>query len=75
MKFTVLGAGNGGQAFAGHLSLLDHDVSLFDVDAERVAELNRKGAIELSGSSTVCKLLTPQASRIFTALAEKPHCG
>ena len=50
MKFAVLGAGNGGQAFAAHLALLGEDVTLFDVDAERVDALNRRGSIALEGA-------------------------
>lgn len=49
-KFAVVGAGNGGQAFAGHLAAMGHHVSLFDVDAQRVAELDARGTIELVGA-------------------------
>ncbi len=36
-RFAVLGAGNGGQALAAHLTLLGQDVSLYDIDQDRPA--------------------------------------
>jgi opine dehydrogenase len=49
-RFAVIGAGNGGQAFAGHLGLLGFPVSLFDVEKEKVEALRRTGRIRLSGA-------------------------
>lgn len=48
-KLAVLGAGNGGQALAGHLTLLGQDVSLYDIDREKVQALQSRGEITLSG--------------------------
>lgn len=50
LKFAILGAGNGGQTFAAHLSVLDYDVTLFDVDANRVESLRRRKRITLEGA-------------------------
>ena len=36
-RFAVLGAGNGGQALAAHLTLLGQDVSLYDIDQDSPA--------------------------------------
>jgi len=48
-KITVIGTGNGGQAFAGYLAMLGHEVRLYGRDPERVAGLNRIKDIRLSG--------------------------
>ena len=49
MKIAVIGAGNGGQAIAGYLGLKGYNVSLYDIDATKIAELQNKGGIELEG--------------------------
>lgn len=49
MKIAVIGAGNGGQAIAGYLGLSGYDVSLYDIDAPKIEELQKKGGIELDG--------------------------
>lgn len=49
MKIAVIGAGNGGQAIAGYLGLTGYDVSLYDIDAPKIEELQKKGGIELEG--------------------------
>ena len=49
MKIAILGAGNGGQTMAGHLSMLGHDISLYDIDEKRIAQLKSIGGIKLEG--------------------------
>lgn len=49
-RFAIIGAGNGGQSFAGHLSLLGFPVSLWDIEKEKVEALQRCGSITLSGA-------------------------
>lgn len=49
MKIAVLGAGNGGQAIAGFLSLSGYDVSLYDIDNCKIDELHLKRGIQLEG--------------------------
>ncbi len=49
MRIAVLGAGNGGQAIAGYLSLTGHNVSLFDINTQKVDALKKKGGIRLVG--------------------------
>lgn len=49
MKIAVIGAGNGGQAFAGYLSKIGHEVRLYDIDATKMTFLKEKGQIELCG--------------------------
>jgi opine dehydrogenase len=49
-RFAIIGAGNGGQSFAGHLGLMGFSVSLWDVEREKVEALQRAGRINLSGA-------------------------
>lgn len=49
MKISIIGAGNGGQTMAGHLSLMGFDVSLYDIDEKRISELKELGGIKLEG--------------------------
>lgn len=49
-KFAIIGAGNGGQSFAGHLTLLGYPVSLFDVEKEKIDGLLKAGSIKVTGA-------------------------
>lgn len=51
MKYTfaVIGAGNGGQAMAAHLSLLGHSVRLQDTDKDKIQKLQEVGVITAEG--------------------------
>ena len=49
-KIAVLGAGNGGQALAGHLAMRGHDVSLYDIDREKIRALQSRGQIRTLGA-------------------------
>ena len=46
-KFAVLGAGHGGTAMAGHLSLTGVDVSLYNRGEDRIRAIKEGGGIEL----------------------------
>lgn len=48
-RFAVIGAGNGGQAMAGHLALMGFYVSLYNRNADKVRIINEKGGITLEG--------------------------
>ena len=48
--FAVIGAGNGGQAMAAHLTLQGHTVHLYDIDREKIACLQQKRTITASGA-------------------------
>lgn len=53
MKKTVIaiiGAGNGGQAFAGHLAAMGYQVRLYDREVSKVEFLNRRKKIRLVGA-------------------------
>ncbi len=50
LTFAVIGAGNGGQSFAAHLTLLGFPVRLWDVEPQKVADLKKTNRITLSGA-------------------------
>lgn len=49
MKISIIGAGNGGQAIAGFLSMKGYEVSVYDRDCCRINILQRLGQITLNG--------------------------
>lgn len=49
MKISIIGAGNGGQAMAGFLSMIGYETSLYDIDKEKISILKRLGGIKLDG--------------------------
>ena len=48
-KIAIVGAGNVGQAIAGHMTLLGHDVRLYSRWERDFEAINSTGGIELSG--------------------------
>jgi opine dehydrogenase len=52
LQFAIIGAGNGGQSFTGHLGLLGFPVHLWDVDPQRVADLRKTKRMVVSGAVT-----------------------
>jgi len=51
-RFAVIGAGNGGQAFAAHLALLGLPVTLWDIEPQKVEALQSAGHIRVAGAIT-----------------------
>ncbi len=49
MRFTVIGAGNGGQALAAYLAIQGHRVCLYNRSADRIRHTLTTHAIELTG--------------------------
>ena len=49
MKIAVIGAGNGGQTFAGYLSMAGYETSLYDIDVEKMDTLKKLGGIQMEG--------------------------
>lgn len=49
MKFTIIGAGNGGQSMAAHLTLLNHEVVLYDIQTELISKIKEKSGIKAEG--------------------------
>lgn len=60
MKISILGAGNGGQAMAGHFAMLGHKVCLYNRSAKRIEHICQSNEIKLmealSGSARITKL-------------------
>lgn len=51
LKFAILGAGHGGTAMAGHLSLMGFDTSLYNRGTERIKFIQDSGGIEIISNS------------------------
>ena len=49
-SFCVLGAGHGGMAMAGHLSMMGVAVNVYNRSEPRIAPIRLTGGIELSGA-------------------------
>lgn len=49
MKFCVIGAGNGGRAFATYLSSKGYPVNLYNRSFSRILDIKKKGGIKASG--------------------------
>lgn len=52
LRFSVIGAGNGGQAIAGYLGLQGFEVSLYDRNLDKVEELKRLGGDLFGGKAS-----------------------
>jgi opine dehydrogenase len=52
MRLAVIGAGNGGSATAAHLSLLGHEVSLFELPQfeKNIRQIRRQGGLRARGA-------------------------
>lgn len=50
-RFAILGAGHGGTAMAGHLSLLGFDVSLYNRGDDRIRAIKDSGGLEIITNS------------------------
>lgn len=51
LRFAVLGAGHGGTAMAGHLSLMGFDVSLYNRGEDRLRPIRAAGGVEIVSDS------------------------
>ena len=61
MKFCVIGAGNGGRAFAAYLSSKGHPVNLYNRSFSRIADIKKKVGVIASGEIKgyfPCNLIT-----------------
>ena len=52
LRFAIIGAGNGGQSFAGHLGVLGFPVSLWDIERQKVEDLLKTRRMVISGAVT-----------------------
>lgn len=69
MKFAVIGIGNGGQAMAGWLAMLGHEVCLYGRNEEKVSRLSSLGRIKLQGAIEGKGCLTKATSNIHEAIS------
>ena len=49
MKFSIIGAGNGGRAFAAYLSSKGHLVNLYNRSFSRIVDIKKKGGVKSKG--------------------------
>jgi opine dehydrogenase len=49
MKFCIIGAGNGGRAFAAYLSSKGHPVNLYNRSFSRIVDIKKKGGVKSKG--------------------------
>ncbi|WP_347861052.1 NAD/NADP octopine/nopaline dehydrogenase family protein [Salimicrobium sp. PL1-032A] len=49
-RFGIIGAGNGGHAFAAYLGMNDHEVIWYDIDSSVTEKLNEQGGVYVSGT-------------------------
>ena len=49
MKIAVIGAGNGGQALAGYMAALGHEVRIAELNPRTIADLQKTKRIQLTG--------------------------
>lgn len=84
-RVAVLGAGHGGQAMAGHLSLMGCDVTLYNRSEDRIAPIESAGSIELTGQiegvgrlkcvTTDIKLAIKDADLIMVVVPANGHAS
>jgi opine dehydrogenase len=48
-RYTIIGAGHGGKAMAGHLALMGFPVTLYNRTADNVLAIARRGGLEIDG--------------------------
>ena len=53
LKFTVIGAGNGGKAMAAHLALMGRKVALYNRTCSRIEVIAQRGGIDLDNSDGI----------------------
>ncbi|WZL72494.1 NAD/NADP octopine/nopaline dehydrogenase family protein [Clostridiaceae bacterium 35-E11] len=50
LKWTIIGAGNGGQSVAGHLGLMGFNVNIYDICVESIDGIKKQGGVFLEGA-------------------------
>ena len=83
MKISIIGAGNGGQAIGGFLSMQGYEVSICDTDSAKIEKLKKIGNIKLQGKingvgkisyfSTESSEIIPSADIIMVTTTANAH--
>ena len=71
LSFAIIGAGCGGQAIAGYLALLGHNVALYNRSHSRIASFRNRGSIELCGRISGCGALSYIGTDLAPAMADR----
>lgn len=69
MRIAIIGAGNGGQAMAGHFALLGHEVRLFNRTLARLGEVSQHRTIHLTEAVSGEACLTMVTDSLEAALS------
>jgi opine dehydrogenase len=73
MRYTVIGAGNGGKAMAAHMALMGFEVTLYNRTSEHIEAIKKRGGIDLEsfeGGPRGFGELAAVTSNLEAALAE-----
>ena len=73
-KVAILGAGNGGYTFSGHLALKGIEVSLFDFPSfkNNIDEIKKRGGVELTGAIEGFGKISNATTEIKDVIAGSP---
>ncbi len=67
-EIAVIGAGNGGQAIAGHLAMQGHGIRLYDINLQKLSRITETGGIVLTGEIEGFGRIKTITSNIFKAV-------
>jgi opine dehydrogenase len=70
MRISIIGAGNGGQAMAGHFSMLGHEVTIYNRNIERISGLIKNSEIYLCEAINGSGKLKKITNRIAEAIKD-----
>lgn len=69
-KWAVIGAGNGGQALAGHLGLLGYEVNIYDAFEDTINVIKKQGGIHIGGIEEGFGRITKASSDIGEVISD-----
>jgi len=70
IKFSVIGAGHGGQGFAGYLASLGYEVKLFNRTIDKIKSIRDTGYIQLEGNINAKGYISVVTDDIETAIKD-----
>lgn len=69
MNISIIGAGNGGQAMAGHFSLLGHNIKLYNRTISKIKEIVKSKEINLNDKITGTATISCVTDDLKTAIS------